>query len=84
MSGKFSRNSSIQVGRIEVTSLTDILAPFPMPLTQLFPTLPAEAWATFQQHYPQTFLDPSTWAIRVSCYLIRLPGRTLLVCAAWL
>lgn len=67
------------VGHVEVLALTDSAGDFPMPLSQLFPTVPADAWAPFRQRYPELFSGPDTWHNHYGCYLLRSQGRTILV-----
>jgi hypothetical protein len=43
------------VGNVEVVALTDNAADFPIPLSQLFANVPADAWAPFRQRYPELF-----------------------------
>jgi hypothetical protein len=37
--------SRLSVGNVEILSITDIDVDFPIPLTQVFPDVPLEAWA---------------------------------------
>ncbi len=67
------------VGSVEVLALTDGEGAFPIPLSQLFPAVPVEAWAPFQQRYPELFRGPDTWHNHFGCYLLRSQGRTILV-----
>jgi glyoxylase-like metal-dependent hydrolase (beta-lactamase superfamily II) len=67
------------VGNVEVLALTDHAGDFPMPLSQLFPTVPADAWEPFRQRYPELFSGPDTWHNHYGCYLLRSEGRTILV-----
>jgi glyoxylase-like metal-dependent hydrolase (beta-lactamase superfamily II) len=71
--------SKLFVGNVEVLALTDSAGDFPFPLSQLFPTVPAEAWAPFQRRYPELFSGPDTWHNHYGCYLLRSQGRTILV-----
>ena len=52
---------------------------FPLPLSQLFPTVAAEAWVPFRHRYPELFPGPDTWHNHFGCYLLRSQGRTILV-----
>jgi hypothetical protein len=54
-------DSRFAVGNVGIVGLTDIEVDFPMPLTQLFPDVPAAAWAPHQQRYPGVFPRPDTW-----------------------
>ena len=67
------------VGNVEVVALTDNAGDFPIRLSHLFPTAPADAWAPFRQRYPELFNGPDTWRNHYGCYLLRSQGRTILV-----
>jgi glyoxylase-like metal-dependent hydrolase (beta-lactamase superfamily II) len=67
------------VGSVEVLALTDGEGAFPLPLSQLFPAVPAEAWTPFQHRYPELFAGPDTWHNHYGCYVLRSQGRTILV-----
>lgn len=69
----------LTVGRVEILALTDGEGPFPIPLSQLFPTVPPAAWAPFQQRYPGLFAGPDTWHNHYGCYVLRSQGRIILV-----
>src|SRR5919202_1565505 len=69
----------LTVGNVDVLALTDGEGDFPFPLSQLFPGVPAEAWAPFHQRYPELFSGPDTWRNHYGCYLLRSQGRTILV-----
>lgn len=70
-----------QFGSFEIIGITDRMTPFPSQLTanRLFPTVSAEEWKMIEQRYPTSFCAPNLLMGRVSCYLIRQPGRTILV-----
>jgi glyoxylase-like metal-dependent hydrolase (beta-lactamase superfamily II) len=72
-------DSRFAVGNVEIVGLTDIEVDFPMPLTQLFPDVPAAAWAAYQQRYPAVFPQPDTWHPHFGGFLLRSQGRTILV-----
>ena len=40
---------ALNVGGVEIVALSDMNFPFPMPLTELFPTAPAVTWAPLYQ-----------------------------------
>jgi hypothetical protein len=40
--------SKLFVGHVEVVALTDNSRDFPLPLSELFPNVPADAWAPFR------------------------------------
>ena len=67
------------VGHVEVLALTDGEGAFPIPLSQLFPAVSAEAWTPFQHRYPDLFAGPDTWHNHYGCYVLRSQGRTILV-----
>ena len=69
---------TLKVGGVEIVALSDMNLPFPMPLTQLFPDAPAEAWAPYKESYPDAF-DGDHMLIEIGCYLIRAGGRTILI-----
>ncbi len=72
--------SKLSVGNVEILALTDQrVVDYPLPLSELFPDVPAEAWAPFRQHYPEVFSGPDTWRSHYGCYLLRSQGRTILV-----
>ena len=48
-------------------------------MSQLFPTVPADAWAPFRQRYPELFSGRDTWHNHYGYYLLRSQGRTILV-----
>jgi glyoxylase-like metal-dependent hydrolase (beta-lactamase superfamily II) len=72
----------LAVGNVEVLGLTDQgpvdYDPFPL-LNQLFPNVSLEAWAPYQQRYPEVFGGPNIWRTHYGCYLLRSQGRTILV-----
>ena len=69
---------TLTIGDVEIVALSDMNLPFPMPLAQLFPTAPAEAWAPYRELYPDTF-DGDHMLIEIGCYLVRSQGRTILI-----
>ena len=69
---------TLRVGGVEIVALSDMNLPFPMPLAQLFPTAPAEAWAPYKESYPDAF-DGDYMLIEIGCYLLRSGGRTILM-----
>ena len=68
---------TMKVGGVEIVALSDMNLPFPMPLTQLFPTAPAEAWEPYKQLYPDAF-EQDHMLIEIGCYLVRSEGQTIL------
>ena len=69
---------TLKVGGVEIVALSDMNLPFPMPLTQLFPTAPAEAWEPYKQLYPDAF-EQDHMLIEIGCYLVRSEGQTILI-----
>jgi glyoxylase-like metal-dependent hydrolase (beta-lactamase superfamily II) len=73
--------SSITVGDVQISHLYDLIADFPFPRTldQAFPAVPAEAWQPYRRQYPSLFGPGNVPRFHAGCYLIRSPGRTILV-----
>ena len=69
---------TLQVGGVEIVALSDMSLPFPMPLAQLFPTAPAEAWAPYKDLYPDAF-EQDHMLIEIGCYLVRSESQTILI-----
>ena len=69
---------TMNVGGVEIVALSDMNLPFPMPLTQLFPGAPTEAWEPYKALYPDAF-DRDHMLIEIGCYLIRTENRTILL-----
>ena len=66
----------LTVGNVEILSLNDNEAT--LPLSDVFPEVPAEAWAPYQERYPAGFSGDHLLA-HFECYLIRSEGQTILV-----
>ena len=66
----------LTVGNVEILSLNDNEAT--LPLSDVFPGVPAEAWAPYQERYPGGFSGDHLLA-HFECYLIRSGGQTILV-----
>jgi glyoxylase-like metal-dependent hydrolase (beta-lactamase superfamily II) len=66
------------VGQVEVLALTDHEGDFPIPLSDVFPDVPADAWAPFRQRYPDLFRGSDTWHNHYGSYLLRSQGQTIL------
>ncbi len=71
--------SNLSVGNVEIIGITDIEVDFPLPLTEVFPNVPLEAWSPYQQRYPEVFPRPDTWHPHFGGFLLRSQGRTILV-----
>ena len=69
---------TLKVGGVEIVALSDMNLPFPMPLTQLFPSAPAEAWEPYKGLYPDAF-EQDHMLIEIGCYLVRSEGQTILI-----
>jgi len=65
------------IGNVEIMVLHD--AEVALPFSGSFPGVPAEAWAPYQQRFPEAFTGADNLRIHFECYLIRSQGRTLLV-----
>ncbi len=68
----------LKVGAAEIIALSDMNLPFPMPLAQLFPTAPADAWTPYKELYPDAF-EQEHMLIEIGCYLIRSQDQTILI-----
>ncbi|MGH3146059.1 MAG: MBL fold metallo-hydrolase [Rubrobacter sp.] len=68
----------ITVGKVEITSLTDIEGAF-FRLDQIFPGVTAGQWEPYLRRYPWAFADDETLRGRVGSYLLNSPDRTVLV-----
>lgn len=66
----------LTVGNVEILSLNDNEAT--LPLSDVFPEVPAEAWAPYQDRYPSGFSGDHLLA-HFECYLIRSEGQAILV-----
>ena len=66
----------LTVGNVEILSLNDNESA--LPLSDVFPEVPAEAWAPYQERYPSGFRGDHLVA-HFECYLIRSQGQTILV-----
>ncbi len=69
---------AMTVGNVQIVALTDMSFPFPMPLNELWPEVPVDAWNEYRQRYPDTFHD-DLMLIEIGCYLLRTPQQTILI-----
>ena len=69
---------SIEVGRVEITALTDIEGAF-FGLDRIFPGVARDQWKPHIHRYPWAFADGDTLRGRVGSYVLRSPGGTVLV-----
>ncbi len=69
--------ASLTVGNVEILALNDQESA--LPLSRIFPSVPAEAWAPYQQRYPEGFTGTENLRVHFESYLLRSQGRTILV-----
>lgn len=67
----------LNIGNVEILSLNDNEAA--LPLSDVFPEVPAEAWRPYQERYPSGFSGPDHMLGHFECYLIRSEGQTILM-----
>ena len=70
-------DAKLSVGNVEILVLTDM--DVDLPLNQMFPDVPLEAWVPYQERYPQAFSGPDAARIHFGGLLMRSDGRTILV-----
>jgi glyoxylase-like metal-dependent hydrolase (beta-lactamase superfamily II) len=70
--------SSITVGRVEITALTDMEGAF-FRLDQVFPGVMEDQWEPYRHRYPWAFADRKTLRGRVGSYVLRSSEGTVLV-----
>ena len=68
----------MNVGNAEIVALSDMSFPFPTPLAELFPKVPAEAWDAVRERFPEMF-EGDRMLIEIGCYLVRSRGRAILI-----
>lgn len=68
----------IQVGEIEIVSLTDTAGPF-FTYSGAYPATPRETWEPFRAQYPECFAGEDGVFTRIGCFLVRAGDRTMLV-----
>lgn len=71
--------AEIQVGSVSILGVSDATVDYPWPLEQLFPGPSASTWAEYRASFPAVFANPTTYRSDYTCYLLRAPGRTILV-----
>ena len=69
----------LQVGNVEIITLTDLECRMAFTLPQLFAGVPLSEWAPYQKRYPSAFEGEDGWHVHVGGTLIRSGGRTILV-----
>jgi glyoxylase-like metal-dependent hydrolase (beta-lactamase superfamily II) len=67
----------VRVGSVEITPLVDSVGDLGE-LSELYPDVPAEAWAPYAELYPEVF-SGSRWRLPCASFLLRSAGRTILV-----
>ena len=74
-------HSTLTVGNVEITVLHD--SEVALPFSRTFPDVPAEAWAPYQERYPEAYTKTAacddSLRVHFECYLVRSQGRTLVV-----
>jgi glyoxylase-like metal-dependent hydrolase (beta-lactamase superfamily II) len=71
--------ATLTVGAVQVTAVCDVVADFPAPLERAFPAVERSAWEPYRRRYPGAFDGPDRWRLRDWCFLVRAPGRVVLV-----
>ncbi len=66
------------VGNVEIVAVTDMNLVFPLTTEEVWPEVPMEAWASYQQQYPDTF-EGDRMRLEIGCYVVRSQGKTILV-----
>ena len=70
---------TLTVGAVQVTAVRDVVADFPDPLGEAFPSVDAAAWAPYRRRYPGVFDGDDRWRLRVWCFVVRTGDRVVLV-----
>jgi glyoxylase-like metal-dependent hydrolase (beta-lactamase superfamily II) len=70
---------TLTVGAVQVTAVRDVVADFPDPLPDAFPSVDAAAWAPYRRRYPGVFDGPDRWRLPVWCFVVRAGRRVVLV-----
>ena len=68
----------MQVGGVEIVALSDMNCTHPIPLEEMWPDVPLEAWQPVRERYPDTF-DGERIRLEIGCYLVRSQGQTILI-----
>ena len=69
--------NTLTVGNVQIVAIHDNEGALPLSMT--FPNVPAEAWAPYQQEYPEGFSGAENLRVHFDCYIVRSQGRTILV-----
>jgi glyoxylase-like metal-dependent hydrolase (beta-lactamase superfamily II) len=67
----------IALGDAEIIALRDTGGRFP--LAGVFPDVPASAWPRFRERYPAAFDGDGVWLASFTAFVVRTPGRVVLV-----
>ena len=67
----------MNVGGVEVEAVVDAVGLLGR-YDELFPEVPADAWAPYRERYPELFAGDS-WRLPCACFVLRAGGRTVLV-----
>ena len=70
-------HSTLTIGNVEISVLHD--AEVALQLNGAFPEVPLEAWAPYQERYPEAYVGSASFRVHFECYLVRSQGRTLLI-----
>ena len=65
------------IGNVELFVIHD--AEIALPVTRSFPDVPVEAWAPYQERFPEAFTGSDSMRVHFECYLVRSQGQTILV-----
>jgi glyoxylase-like metal-dependent hydrolase (beta-lactamase superfamily II) len=72
-------SATITVGNVTITAVSDGGGEFPIKLSRVFATVPADAWHPVRERYPHVFAGPDIWNIEFNSFLVRSSGATMLV-----
>ncbi len=73
-------SATIEVGAVQITSISDAFVPnYAVPLDQMFPAVPTDAWRPYRARYPSIFGNANTWNVDFGCYLVRSRDKTILI-----
>ncbi len=70
---------TIAVGDVSLTALLDVDVAFAVPIEQVFPGPAQEDWEASRSRYPEAFAADGAWRYIVTCYLLRIGDRRILV-----
>jgi glyoxylase-like metal-dependent hydrolase (beta-lactamase superfamily II) len=72
-------HGSVSIGDITVTALCDDVREGPWSLDEAFPDVGNDEWPQIEQEHPETVATQRMWRAHDHCFLVRAPGRTILV-----